>query len=82
MEKQKKIGTNPLYAAVLSAMMMGGGQIYNRQLKKFAVIWLASVFLTFIGLLTLIFLVGFVFLFGVFVVWAYSIYDAYTQASK
>lgn len=72
----------PIYAAILSFLMTGGGQVYNRQLKKFAALWVAQLFLLTIGLLTVWILIGFFFLLGAVGLWLYSIYDAYTQASK
>jgi TM2 domain-containing membrane protein YozV len=66
-------GGNPFVAAVLSALVPGVGQFYNRELEKGLVLLVAGVVAAF----STIVLVGFV-LYPAVVL--YAIYDAYTVA--
>lgn len=66
-------GGNPFVAAVLSALLPGLGQIYNRELGKGLAIMVGS----FLAAVSALVLVGFV-LFPA--IWLYAVYDAYRVA--
>jgi TM2 domain-containing membrane protein YozV len=68
-------GGNPFVAAVLSALVPGLGQLYNRELEK----GIAFIVGSFLALLSALVFVGFVLYPAV---WIYSIYDAYTVAER
>ncbi|MFB6172344.1 MAG: DUF5683 domain-containing protein [Haloarculaceae archaeon] len=68
-------GGNPFVAAVLSALLPGLGQIYNREIER----GIAFIVASFVALLSTLLLVGFV-LYPL--VWLYAIYDAYTRAER
>lgn len=68
-------GGNPFLAALLSALLPGLGQIYNRELERGLALVVASI------------VSGFLVLFAVGlllypVVWVFAIYDAYTRAER
>lgn len=70
-------GKNPFIATILSFFIPAGGQLYNGDIKKMALIWFTYIFLialwfTLIGMLPAL-LVG-------FVVWGWAILDAYGVA--
>ncbi len=62
-------------AAVLSALFVGVGQIYNGQIGKGIAFLIVGVILV----ISMIILIGFI-LYPIF--WAYNIYDAYNTAKK
>jgi len=62
-------------SAVLSAIVPGLGQIYNGQIGKGVLFFIASIFLA----LTIFILIGFILL-PLF--WIYNIYEAYSTAEK
>lgn len=66
---------NPGLAAVFSFLFVGLGQIYNGQIGKGIVFFIAGIILTF----TLFIMIGFILL-PLF--WIYNIYDAYNTAKK
>ena len=68
-------GGNPFVAAVLSAIVPGLGQIYNRELEKGLAIIVAGL----LALFSTVVLIGIV-LYPI--VWLYAIYDAYTVADR
>jgi TM2 domain-containing membrane protein YozV/rubredoxin len=68
-------GGNPFLAALLSALLPGLGQIYNRELERGLALVVASI------------VSGFLVLFAVGlllypIVWVFAIYDAYTRAER
>lgn len=66
---------NPAIAAVLSALIVGLGQIYNGQLGK----GIGFIVLYLISLASIMVLIGFVL---VPIVWIYGIYDAHKTAKE
>ena len=68
-------GGNPFVAAVLSAVLPGLGQLYNRELEK----GLAVVVASFLALFSVLVGIG---LLLYPAVWIYAIYDAYTVADR
>lgn len=68
-------GGNPFVAAVLSAILPGLGQLYNRELEK----GLALIVASFLAALSVLVAVGLVL---VPAVWLYAIYDAYRVAER
>jgi TM2 domain-containing membrane protein YozV len=63
-------GKNPILAAILSFVIPGLGQVYNGQIVKGIVIFVAFIIGIFLVVIP-----------GV-IVWLYGIYDAYTTAQK
>lgn len=68
-------GGNPVLAALLSALLPGLGQIYNRELERGLAFVVASV----ISGVLVAFVVG---LLLYPLVWVFAIYDAYTRAEQ
>ncbi|WP_313692052.1 zinc-ribbon domain-containing protein [Halorarum halobium] len=68
-------GGNPFVAAVFSALVPGLGQLYNRELEKGLVVFVASVLAVFSTAI----LIGFLLYPAV---WLFAIYDAYTVADR
>lgn len=68
-------GGNPFVAAVLSAILPGLGQIYDRELEKGLIIIVGS----FLAALSVLVAVGLVL---VPAIWIYAIYDAYKVAER
>jgi len=71
---------SPGLAALLSFIFMGAGQIYNGQIMKFIMIWIASLLIMGVSFVLMFLLVGFLTIFLIVPVWLYSIYDAYATA--
>jgi TM2 domain-containing membrane protein YozV len=68
-------GGNPVLAALLSALLPGLGQIYNRELERGLAFVVASV----VSGVLVVFVVG---LLIYPLVWVFAIYDAYTRAEQ
>jgi len=68
-------GGNPVLAALLSALLPGLGQIYNRELER----GLAFVVASMVSAFLVVFVIGIV----IYpLVWVFAIYDAYSRAEQ
>lgn len=66
---------NPLLAAVLSFLVIGLGQVYNGEVGKGLILFVAAIISAILWLL----IIGILFS---ILIWAYAVYDAYTTAQK
>lgn len=71
----RKRTKNPTLAALLSAFIIGLGQLYNGQWAKAWIIWLIQI----MNIMLMFVLIGFFFF---AITWIWSIDDAYKQAGK
>jgi TM2 domain-containing membrane protein YozV len=66
---------NPGLAAVLSALVIGLGQIYNGQIAKGILIFVAAI----ISAILWFVIIGIIFS---IIIWIYAVYDAYNTAQR
>ncbi len=66
----------------MSFLFVGAGQIYNGELNKFMMLWVANIVIILVSLVLMIVLIGLFTIFLVIPVWLYGIYDAYESAKK
>lgn len=70
----------PLLSLVLSLLLPGLGQIYNRQIKKGIILLVITVASVVLIIMTMWILIGFCFMIVPVVLWLFGMYDAYTEA--
>ena len=70
----------PIISLILSLFIPGLGQVYNTQIKKGAIIFIAYVILIVLVYVSWVHFVGFCFMVLPLAVWLYAMYDAYREA--
>lgn len=66
---------SPILAAILSAIVIGLGQVYNGEVGKGVILFVAAI----ISAILWFFVIGILFS---IIIWGYAVYDAYTTAER
>ena len=72
----------PVISLILSLVIPGLGQIYNTQVKKGAILFIAFVVSIILVYATWAYFVGFCIMVLPLAIWLYGMFDAYREATK
>lgn len=72
----------PIISLILSLFIPGLGQVYNTQIKKGAIIFIAYVILIVLVYVSWVHFVGFCIMVLPLALWLFGMYDAFSEAMK